>query len=76
MFKDYKDCGHEKLTFGSGDYYIFCTDCRTSWVQNPWPRTDLKEGEQNEQNFSDEYRVKFPDNLTFIEIKAQEKDLI
>ncbi len=25
-------CLHEKLSFGSGDYYLFCDDCRCSWV--------------------------------------------
>jgi hypothetical protein len=72
MFKDYKDCSHEKLVFGSGDYQLFCTDCQTNWIQHPWPREDGQWG----QNLSGEWRVKFPDNLTFIETKAQEKGLI
>ena len=29
--KDRKDCDHARLTFGSGDYYIFCADCPAKW---------------------------------------------
>lgn len=29
-------CAHEKLLFGSGDYYIFCQDCPARWcIHNP-----------------------------------------
>jgi len=30
--KERKDCEHENLMFGSGDYYIFCTECPAKWV--------------------------------------------
>jgi len=73
MYKDQKDCKHEKLTFGSGDFYVFCVDCTRSWVH-------CQNGDQpcyeHGQNVTGEYRVKFPDNLTFIETKAQEKGLV
>jgi hypothetical protein len=72
MFKDYKDCSHEKLIFGSGDFLLFCMECSTNWVQHPWPREDGQWG----KNLSGEHRVKFPDNLTYLEVKAQEKGLI
>lgn len=26
-------CKHERLNFGSGDYYICCQNCGRSWVQ-------------------------------------------
>lgn len=26
-------CEHRVLRFGSGDYYVFCTDCLRTWVQ-------------------------------------------
>lgn len=26
------DCNHNRLYFGSGDYYIFCDECKRSWV--------------------------------------------
>ena len=26
-----KECQHERLDFGSGDYYIFCHDCGRAW---------------------------------------------
>lgn len=29
---DRKDCRHAKLTFGSGDFYIFCYECGAVWV--------------------------------------------
>jgi hypothetical protein len=32
-----KDCRHETLKFGSGDYYLFCQSCPAQWVMN---RTD------------------------------------
>ena len=25
------ECSHERLAFGSGDYYIFCDACRRQW---------------------------------------------
>ena len=28
-----KDCNHEILTFGSGAYFIVCTDCYMFWQQ-------------------------------------------
>lgn len=27
------ECEHEILRFGSGDYYVFCTDCLRTWVK-------------------------------------------
>lgn len=30
--KNPADCLHELLRFGSGHYYIFCQQCRASWV--------------------------------------------
>lgn len=27
------DCDHSVLRFGSGDYYVYCTDCLRTWVQ-------------------------------------------
>lgn len=30
--KERKDCRHETLTFGSGDYYIFCQECNACWA--------------------------------------------
>lgn len=26
------DCKHNRLYFGSGDYYIFCEECNRFWV--------------------------------------------
>ena len=26
------NCTHDRLHFGSGDYYIFCDDCSATWV--------------------------------------------
>lgn len=26
------ECRHERLFFGSGDYYLFCSDCNAAWV--------------------------------------------
>ncbi len=34
--KERKDCDHERLTFGSGDYYIFCSDCSARWGALNW----------------------------------------
>lgn len=71
MFKEQVDCRHEKLTFGSGDFYVFCVECNRSWVH-------CKNGDQpyyeHGQNVTGEYRVKFPDNLTFLELKDKEQD--
>lgn len=25
-------CLHEELTFGSGDYFIFCSKCNRTWI--------------------------------------------
>lgn len=25
-------CGHLRLRFGSGGYYIFCNDCAAAWI--------------------------------------------
>lgn len=74
MFKDQKECRHEKLTFGSGDFYIFCVDCQRSWVHRDM-RNDQPSYDHSPLDLSNEYRVKFPDNLTFIELKAKEKGL-
>lgn len=30
--KAQKDCNHETIRFGSGDYYVFCQDCPAAWV--------------------------------------------
>lgn len=30
--KDRSQCRHERLRFGSGDYYLFCQDCPARWV--------------------------------------------
>jgi len=30
--KDRKECLHETLAFGSGDYYLFCRDCDARWA--------------------------------------------
>ena len=30
--KDKKTCGHKKLKFASGAYYIYCPDCLRYWV--------------------------------------------
>lgn len=27
-----KLCKHEKLVFGSGDYYVICSDCGRFWI--------------------------------------------
>lgn len=27
------DCRHAKLQFGSGDYYLFCQECKAAWVR-------------------------------------------
>jgi hypothetical protein len=27
-----KDCEHTKLTFGSGDFYLFCYECGATWA--------------------------------------------
>jgi len=29
---DKEKCPHEKLTFGSGGFYIFCVNCSRRWV--------------------------------------------
>ena len=26
-------CNHERLHLGSGDYYVFCLDCRAAWMR-------------------------------------------
>ncbi len=26
------DCTHDRLFFGSGDYYLFCQGCQKAWV--------------------------------------------
>jgi hypothetical protein len=28
-----EDCTHDKLQFGSGDYYILCRACGASWMR-------------------------------------------
>ena len=28
------ECRHSLLRFGSGDYYIFCTECPARWVMS------------------------------------------
>ena len=73
MLKDQKDCRHEKLTFGSGDFYVFCVDCGRSWVHRKMEDDTISY--EHGQNVTGEYRVAFPDNLTFIELKAKEKGL-
>jgi len=75
MYKEQNECKHEKLTFGSGDFYIFCVDCTRSWVHRN-TADDTTSYEHSPLIFNNEYRVKFPDNLTFIETKAQEKGLV
>ena len=30
--KVYKECIHESLYFGSGDYYLICENCGRYWV--------------------------------------------
>jgi hypothetical protein len=32
MYIPQEDCAHKLLTFGSGDYYIFCSGCGARWV--------------------------------------------
>lgn len=32
---DKKSCPHDRLSFASGDYYIFCMDCHKYWCCNP-----------------------------------------
>ena len=27
-----EECNHPELTFGSGDYYIFCYECGAIWA--------------------------------------------
>jgi hypothetical protein len=27
-----RQCRHEELTFGSGDYYLFCNACGATWM--------------------------------------------
>jgi hypothetical protein len=77
MYKEQNECGHEKLAFGSGDFYIFCMDCTRSWVHiDPIKGDNSPSYDHSLLIFANEYRVKFPDNLTFIETKAQEKGLI
>lgn len=26
------NCKHDRLTFGSGGFYVFCMDCNAAWV--------------------------------------------
>lgn len=33
------NCDHHRLRFGSGDYYVFCAECLTTWVKTK-PGTD------------------------------------
>lgn len=72
MYKDQKDCFHEKLTFGSGDFYIFCVDCTRSWVHRSMENDSVSY--EHGQNVAGEYRVKFPNNLTFLECKYEENN--
>ena len=33
MLQKQQECRHDKLIFGSGDYYVFCEECGRSWVK-------------------------------------------
>jgi hypothetical protein len=38
------DCQHNRLAFGSGDYYIFCQDCSRSWMMCDSSRAEYGNG--------------------------------
>jgi hypothetical protein len=60
------NCDHKRLRFGSGDYYVFCTDCITAWVKTKpgtdWvktkPGTDQPDAFVNNHQLDGEDRVK------------------
>ena len=72
MYKDQNTCGHEKLTFGSGDFYIFCVDCGRSWIHKNTADDTISYDHGHGVDGGNEYRVKFPNNLTFLECKYDE----
>ena len=51
------NCEHRTLRFGSGDYYVFCADCITTWVKTK-PGTDQPDSFVNNHNLDGEDRVK------------------
>jgi hypothetical protein len=51
------NCDHKRLRFGSGDYYVFCTDCITAWVKIK-PGTDQLDTFVNNHHLNGEDRVK------------------
>jgi ribosomal protein S27E len=42
MQQQVKDCGHRRLAFASGDYYVCCLDCPVIWVMVEPGTADLK----------------------------------
>ncbi len=51
------NCDHTRLRFGSGDYYVFCTDCITAWVKTK-PGTDQPDAFVNNHHLDGTDRVK------------------
>ena len=51
------NCDHKRLRFGSGDYYVFCTDCITAWVKTK-PGTDQADASINNHMLDGTDRVK------------------
>ena len=41
------DCTHNKLRFGSGDYYIFCAECNRSWRPDGEQKYNTGKGQFN-----------------------------
>lgn len=55
------NCEHKTLRFGSGDYYVFCTDCLTTWVKTK-PGTDEADASVNNNELCGEDRIKDESN--------------
>lgn len=56
MRGEVKDCGHKRLFFGSGDFYIICEDCNMYWVSEE----DDQHNQGSNINLSGERRVEPP----------------
>ena len=52
---------HRKLCFGSGDYYVFCTDCMRTWVQIKLGSSDEPCADNLNNDVQGEERVKIDD---------------
>ena len=42
--KPRNECTHDVLRFGSGDYYIFCSDCGGKWAAMSYSQSEYGTG--------------------------------